>query len=42
MDCECGTFDLEKGVMLHFSPLTTVRLLYNGSEWSHGAVLADP
>ena len=37
MDCECGTFDHEKGVMLHFPMLTTVRLRYEGSEWSHGA-----
>ena len=37
MDCECGTFDLEKGVMLCLDSLTTVLLQYAGSEWSHGA-----
>ena len=41
MDCECGTFDLEKGVMLRFLLLTTVRLGYEGSEWSHEP-LTDP
>ena len=37
MDCECGTFDHEKGVMLHLPVLTTVQLHDDGSERSHGA-----